>query len=312
MFGYFVKRVLLILPTVLIVTLVIFLLMASLTGTDTGRMVIYADGADPGGTVLSQYFFYIWRVLTRLDFGVDTNTGRSLTAELLHRYCFTLKMTGGALLLALLIGVPAGVFSAVRRGSAGDRAVGAATILLSSVPSFCIAFGFVLLFAVRLRWLNVLISEKTDYIMPLGTIVLSVVAVITRITRTAMSEVLDKQYITELRSLGIRKRSVLYKHALKNALVPIVSVSSSLIGFLICGCIVVDRFFSLPGLGLYLTSAISSRVTSTVLASVILISFTLCVTGLLADAVYLLVNPAMRASVNWRSGKLAKRREVVT
>ncbi|MBR2831419.1 MAG: ABC transporter permease [Oscillospiraceae bacterium] len=309
MLGYFVKRVLLIIPTVIVVTLVIFLLMASLTGTDTFRMVTYADDAGTGNSVLSQFFVYIWHVLTKFDFGVDPSTRRPITNELLRHYGFTMRMTGAALLLTLLIGVPAGIFAAVRRGSAGDRAVSAVTMVISAVPSFCIAFGFVMFFAVKLRWLNVLMMDKTDYIMPMGTIVLSVVASITRITRTAMCEVLDKQYVTAMRSLGLRNRSVVYRHALKNALVPIVSVISSIVGYLICGCIVVDRFFSLPGLGMYLANAIRSRTTNTVLAAAIFISFTMCCVGVLADAVYLIVNPAMRENVSWRSGRLARGKE---
>ena len=309
MLGYFVKRVLLIIPTVLIVALIIFLLMASLAGTDTGRMVDYADNAGAGGSVLSQFAVYIWRIVTRLDFGVEPGTRRPISAEIIRRYGFTMKVTGASLLLTLLIGVPAGIFSAVRRGSAGDKAVSAATMVISAIPSFCIAFGFVMLLAVKLRWLNVVMIEKTDYIMPMGTIVLSVVASVTRITRTAMCEVLDKQYITAMRSLGIRNGSVVYRHALKNALVPIVSVISSIVGYLICGCIVVERFFGLPGLGMFLASSISARSTGTVLAAAILISFTMCAVGVLGDAVYLIVNPAMRESVSWRSGRLARGKE---
>ena len=309
MLGYFVKRVLLIIPTVLAVALIIFLLASSLTGANAGRMVDYADGAGAGRPILSQFCIYIWRVVTRLDFGRDPDSRLPIARDLVRHYASTMKLTGVSLLLALLIGVPAGVFSAVRRGSVGDKAVSAGTMVISSIPSFCIAFGLVLLFAVKLRWLDVVVLEPVDYVMPVATVVLSVVAAVTRITRTAMCEVLDRQYITVLRSLGLRSRSVVYRHALKNALVPIVSVIGSIVGYLICGCLVVERFFNMPGLGTYLTMAISSRASGVVLACAIIISLTMCAVSVLSDAVYLVVNPAMRESVTWRSGRLSRGRE---
>lgn len=305
MLGYFSKRALLIVPTMLAVILVIFLLMAWLPGTNTRSMVTFADGSG-GATVLEQYVNYVKHVFLKGDFGMDRSTRMSIDKSIAKRFLGTLKLTFLSFTVTILIGIPAGIYSATHAGKWQDNVIGVLTTVFSAVPTFCIALGIVLLFVLQLRWFNVLIREPTDYLMPLGALSIMGIASVTRITRSAMLDVLSRPYMTALRSLGIGRTSLILKHGLKNALVQITSVLSSLVAQMMCGAIVIERFFTLPGLGFTLGGAISSRNTGTVLSIAVCISLSMCVINLITDAIYFLVNPDIRSSLTWRSGSIRK------
>ena len=305
MLGYFIKRIALIIPTMLAVILIIFLLMSFLPGTNTRNMINYTDGTG-GKTLLAQYLNYCKHVFFKLDFGMDRSTHVSISDSLLRRFKGTVKLTGLGFLITVAIGLPAGIYSALHAGKWQDSFIGALTTVFSAIPTFCIALGIVLLFVLRLRWFNVLIREPADYLMPLGTLSIMGIASVTRITRSAMLDVMSKEYMTALRSLGIGRTSLILKHGLKNALVQITSVLSSLIAQMMCGAIVIERFFTLPGLGFTLGSAISSRNTGAVMGIVVCISLSMCVINLVTDMIYIIVNPDIRSSVSWRSSVVRK------
>ncbi len=307
MLGYFIKRILLIVPTVLAVLLVIFLLMALLPGTNTQSMIQYSDGPVRGG-LTAQYVSYCRHLLNGLDFGTDFSGRKPLRDEILTRYLSTLRLMAVCLLATVLLGVPAGVLCARTRGSWIDSLIGGVTLLLSATPAFCLAMAAALFFGVKLGLFHMTMARPVDYVLPYSVLALSGLAAVTRLTRSGMAEVLDRQYMTALRSLGLPRRSLLWKHGLKNALIPVVSSLSSLAGFLLCGAIVVERFFSLRGIGLYLTQAISNRHVNTVLACVTLISLTMCVLSVLTDALLLLLKPELRGQVSWRGGSLRSRK----
>ena len=304
MFGYFCKRILLIIPSVLAVILLIFLLMSTLPGTDTAHMVRYADdvpGQDAELSFLEQYAKYCYRVFVRQDFGLNNFSRASLRNDLLHPTWITLRMTAICVVITYLLGVPLGVFAACRRGRWQDSLITSLTTFFSAIPSFCLSLALVLFFAVRLRWLHVIPQEPVDWILPLSVLAVIGAANVAKVTRAGMAEVLDKPFVLSLTSLGLSRRSVILRHALKNALVPAFSIFGTIFAQLLCGTIVVDRFFSIQGLGSTMIRAVSGRATTTLVGCATVVAVIMSVCSLVTDLLFVLVNPSLRRSLSFGS-----------
>ena len=304
MFGYFCKRILLIIPSVMAVILLVFILMSSLPGTNTAQMVRYADDPQDQAHSLSflqQYGKYCWRVFVHQDFGLNDVSGVPMGKDLMRRAGITLRMTGLSVLATYLLGLPLGVFAACRRGRWQDSFITALTTFFSAIPSFCLAFGLILLFAVRLRWVHVLPQDPVDQLIPLGTLAVIGAANIAKVTRAGMAEVLDRPFILSLTSLGLSRHSVILRHALKNALVPAFSVFSTMCAQLLCGAIVVERFFSMPGLGITMIHAISGRSATTLLGCATVVALIMSVCSVITDLLFVLVSPSLRRMLSFGS-----------
>lgn len=304
MFGYFCKRILLIIPCVMAVILLIFIMMAALPGTDTARMVPYADDPVPPEQPLSflqQYFRYCWRVFTRQDFGMKRTAVLPLRQELLMRTGATLRVMGVSLLATYLLGVPLGVYAACRAGSWQDSLITALTTLLSAVPAFCLSLGLMLIFAVRLQWVHVIPRGTVDIVIPICILTVTGASYAAGVTRAGMAEALEKPFILSLGSLGLSRRSIILRHGLKNALVPAFSVFSNICARLLCSSIVVERFFSIRGLGSAMIDAIRSRDTTSLLGCAVMAALIMSVCGVLTDLLYVLVNPSLRGKLSFRS-----------
>ena len=303
MFGYFCKRILLIIPCVMAVILLIFLLMAALPGTDTAHMVTYADDPRPAPQLsfAEQYGKYCWRVFVQQDFGTNRSSAVPLGEELLSRTRTTLRFTGISVLITYLLGVPLGVYAACRRGQWQDSVITSLSTLLSAIPSFCLSFALLYFFAVRLHWIHVLPQNQVDEMVPVLILSLIGTANVAKVTRAGMAEVLDKPFILSLTSLGLSRRSVIGRHALKNALVPAFSVFSTVCAQLLCGAVVVERFFNIRGLGIAMLAAIRSRATTTLLGCAVIIAVIMCVCGVLTDLLFVLVKPSLRRTLSFGS-----------
>ena len=309
MFGYFCKRILLIIPSVMAVILLVFLLMSALAGSNTAQMVRYADAPQepsPRPSLLQQYLNYCYRVFVRRDFGMNESSRSPLRNELLSRAGVTLRVTGISILATYLLGVPLGVFAACRRGRWQDSLITSLTTFFSSIPSFCLAFALVVIFAVRLRWLNVIPQNPVDELLPLSVLAVIGAANVAKVTRTGMTEVLDKPFVLSLTSLGLSRRSVIFRHALKNALVPVFSVFSTVFTQLLCAAVVVEPFFSIPGLGSAMISAISRRAAGTLLGCSAIVALMISVCSVITDLLFVLVNPSLRRTL--RFGSTLRRR----
>ena len=303
MLGYFFKRILLIIPCVMAVILLIFLLMAALPGTDTAHMVPYADDV-PGEAPLSlleQYGKYCWRVFAHQDFGKARSSVLPLREELRVRTGITLRVMGISVFFTYLLGVPLGVYAACRRGRWQDSLITTLTTLLSSIPAFCLSLALMLLFAVRLRWIHVIPQNAADAILPIAILAVVGASNVAKVTRAGMAEVLDRPFILSLTSLGLSRRSVIGRHALKNALVPAFSVFSNICAQLLCGSIVVEHFFTIRGLGSAMIAAIRSRATTTLLGCAVVVALIMCVCGVITDMLFVLVNPSLRRTLSFRS-----------
>ena len=304
MIGYFCKRILLIIPSVMAVILLIFILMSFLAGTNTARMVQYADDppdSAPDLSFLEQYGKYCYRVFVHQDFGVNDVSRLSMSNELLRRTGVTLRISGISILATYLLGVPLGVFAACRRGRWQDTLITSLTTFFSAIPSFCLALALILFFAVRLRWVHVLPENHVDELIPLSTLAVIGAANVAKVTRAGMAEVLEKPFVLSLTSLGLSRSSVILRHCLKNALVPAFSVFTTVYAQLLCGSIVVERFFSIPGLGFTMIRAISGRATTTLLGCATVVALIMSVCSVITDFLFVLVNPSLRRTLSFGS-----------
>ncbi len=303
MFGYFCKRILLIVPTVLVVILLIFILMSTLAGTDTSRMVRYADdvqGPAPRLSFLEQYVKYCYRIIVKQDFGLNGNA-MPMRDELLSRTGITLKVTGISVVFTYLLGVPLGVFAACRRGRWQDSLITSLSTFFSSIPAFCLSMGLMLLFGKYLRWINVVPQNFADMMVPYSILAVIGAANVAKVTRAGMAEVLDKPFILTLTSLGLSRRRVILRHALKNALVPAFSVFSTVCAQLLCGSIVVERFYAIRGLGTSMISAVVERATTSLLGCAAAVALIMSVCGVITDLLFVLVNPSLRRTLSFGS-----------
>ena len=310
MLGYFCKRILLIIPGVMAVILMIFILMSFLPGTNTARMVRYAD--DPREqteslSFLQQYGKYCYRIFLHRDFGLNDVSGSPLKNDLFLRTGITLRITAISVCITYLLGVPLGIYAACRRGRWQDSLITSLTTFFSAVPSFCLAFALVVLFAVKLRWFHVLPQDPKDEMIPLAVLVVIGAANVAKVTRAGMAEVLEKPFVLSLTSLGLSRRSVLLRHALKSALVPVISIFSTVFAQLLCGAVVVERFFSIAGLGMTMVRAVSSRATTTLLGCATVVALIMSICSVITDLLFVLVTPSLRRTLSF--GSSVRRRE---
>ena len=304
MARYLIQRVLYTLPVVWLVVSVVFLLIHIVPGDPIQQML--GEGAasvDIAATrhaygldvpLATQYMRY-WRGVARGDLGRSLRFDQNVTPLILQRYPATLKLTVAALLFALLLSIPAGVRSARRRDRWDDRVLSFVILLGLSFPNFAMGPILILFFAIFLGWLPVSGSGTWRHIiLPAVTMGGALAAILTRMVRTAMLEELGQDYIRTARAKGLPERTVVYRHALLNALVPVLTVVGLQFGALLAGAIVTETIFSWPGIGRLTIQAIGNRDYYLVQGCVLAIGLTYIAVNFLTDLTYSLANPRIR------------------
>jgi len=305
-------RVALTLPVVWVVVSLVFLLIHLVPGDPVQQML--GEGATVADVAslrhqleldlpLHTQYLHYWRNVFHGDLGRSIRLNDTVTHLISTRYPYTIELTVTALIIGLLLAVPAGVLAAVRRGRWHDQSIGLVSLLGLSIPSFALAPILVLIFSIGLGWLPVsgagtgslFSAEGWKYlVLPTVAMGVSLAAILTRMVRTAMLEELNCDYIRTARAKGLSENQVVYRHALPNALVPIVTVVGLQFGALLAGAIVTETIFSWPGLGRLVVTAISGRDYALVQGSLLAIGLTYVLVNLLTDLTYRLVNPRMR------------------
>lgn len=241
-----------------------------------------------------QYLRYFAAILQG-DLGRSMRDGRDAIAIVLERVPATLALTVPALLLKLVIGVPAGIYAALHRNSAIDRVVMTLAVAGFTIPSFVLGLVLVLVFAVELGWLPSGGNEGFRYaILPVLTLGLGGAAILARFTRSAMLEVLGQPYIRTASAKGVTWRDVVLGHALPNAAIPMVTIIGFLVGSLIAGAVVVESVFSWPGVGRLLISAVANRDLAVVQCILLLVAATMVSANLGVDLLYGVLDPRLR------------------
>ena len=313
MFEFFVKRLITIVPTLVFVSILIFGLQQLLPG-DPAR-VLAGEDQDPAviaylraklhldEALPVRYAYWIGGVL-RGDLGESVRTQLPVLDLIVQKLPVTLQLAVMAMLFALLIGIPAGVVSAVGRGTAWDYAANLFALWGLSTPNFWLGILMILLFSVNLGWLpasgyeSPLVDLKANLaamLMPAFVLGNAIAAVLMRHTRSAMLQVLQQDYVRTARAKGLSERVVVLKHALRNALTPIITLGALELGTLLSGAVLTEQVFTIPGFGKLVVDAVFNRDYAVVQGVVLVTATTYIVLNLLADMAYFLVNPRLRS-----------------
>lgn len=305
MHKYILRRLLLLIPVILGVTFIVFSIMY-LTPGDPAQIIL-GESAPPekveqlreemglNDPFIVQYFRFVKNGL-KGDFGRSYSTRRPVFSEIFARFPATLKLTIAGVLVAVIIGIPVGIISATRQYSLFDNISMIGALLGVSMPNFWFGLMLVLVFSVMLGWLpSGGDNGLSSLILPAITLGTSSAALITRMTRSSMLEVIRQDYIRTARAKGVLEKKVINKHALKNALIPIITVVGLQFGYLLGGAVLTETVFSWPGVGRLLVDAIRQKDTPMVLASVVFVSVTFSFVNLMVDILYAYVDPRIKS-----------------
>src|SRR5579883_1283648 len=241
-----------------------------------------------------QYIRY-WHGAIHGDLGRSVRLNDTVSHLILTRYPYTLELTAAALVIAMLLSIPAGITAALHRSRWQDNIVGVVSLLGLSFPGFALGPILILLVSIKLGWLPVSGAGGWDHlVLPAITMGSALAAILTRMVRTAMLEELGQDYIRTARAKGLPERTVVYKHALRNAMIPVLTLIGLQFGALLAGAIVTETIFSWPGIGRLTISAISNRDYALVQGCILAIGLTYVLVNLATDLLYMVVNPRIR------------------
>jgi peptide/nickel transport system permease protein/oligopeptide transport system permease protein len=302
--AYLARRLLLLVPTLFGVTLVTFLMLRLAPGDPVAIMLgEFASGERVAQLteqlgldrpLVVQYVRFAERAI-RGDLGVSIRSRRAVADEIADRFPATLKLTLAATAMAIVVGVPIGIVAATTKRATVDSAAMVFALFGLSMPTFWSGLLLILLFSLRLGWLP--ISEGSGIrvvILPAVTLASHAAAVLARITRSSMLEVLRHEYIRTARSKGLADRLVVYRHALRNALIPVLTIIGLQFGGLLAGTVIVESVFARPGLGRLAVSAILARDFPVVQGIVLVVATMYVFVNLTVDALYATLDPRIR------------------
>ncbi|WP_439121230.1 ABC transporter permease [Marivita sp.] len=314
MTGYILKRLLSAVPVLIGITIIVFLIMAMIPGDPA--TAILGSYATPDNVeklnrdlgldkpLVQQYFIWLGNMLTG-DFGTSFALNRPVLDEVLERFNATLVLAGTAFVLCSFLGVIAGVLSAANQYGAADKGITFVVLLGISIPSFFLGMMMILFFAVNLRWfpvsgmwpiygdrtLGVLLSHLA---MPATALAVVATGVIARLSRSAMLEVLRQDFIRTARAKGVHERGVIWRHALKAALVAIIPVLGIQAGFVLSGAVYIEIVFQWPGVGRMLVDAILKRDILLVQGGVVFVAACYVVFNIVVDVAQSLLDPRIK------------------
>ena len=282
--------------------------ITAMLGTEAGLLTPQQRAALAAYFGIDQpWYIQYWRWLSDLlqgDLGISVTYGRPVLEVILERFPLTLELALLSMLIALLIGIPAGVFAATHNERLSDLGVRVAAMIGQSTPNFVLGLVFIYVLSAGFGVLPVMGSYSslwTDPLANLGQLILPAItlgfafaAAVTRISRSAMLDVLSDDYVRTARSKGASSRSVIWRHALPNALIPVVTLSGIEFGYLLGGAVIVEQIFALPGLGRLVLDAIQQRDYALVQGSVLFIALNFMIVNLLVDLAYAALDPRIR------------------
>lgn len=312
MASFIIRRMLALIPVLLVVGIIVFGIVHFTPGDPAAVMA--GDSATPEQVqrireslgldrpLMEQFIDWIGGIV-RLDFGESIFLGMSVTDAILERAQPTLLLTFYALMVQMLIGIPAGVIAAVKRNSAIDRLLMIISISGAAIPTFFLGILLILFFSVRLRWLPsggyVPLTEDPiqhwkAMIMPAFALGFSSAALLARMVRSTMLEVLREDYVRTAFAKGIGSRQVVVRHALRNALIPVITVIGASMGALLGGAVVTELVFTIPGMGRLVVQSISRRDFPVIQGAVMIIAGIYVLVNLLVDILYVYIDPRVR------------------
>ena len=295
---YVVKRVLLAVLTIFIIMAITFFAMHAIPGGPfnsekaVSPATIAALNARYGldKPVFHQFLAYIKEILHG-DFGVSLKSGRDITAIIGETFPISAKIGLIAMVSALLCGTVFGSIAALMRNRWPDRVIVFFSTLFTAVPSFVLATLLLLVFCIRLGWIQAWNADSTNYLLPIISLAMYPMAYTIRLSKTSMLDALGQDYIRTARAKGVAEWKIIFKHALRNSLIPVITYAGPEIAYIITGSMVVETIFTIGGLGRKFVSSINTRDYTLIMATTIFLAALMVVANLIVDLVYKLVDP---------------------
>ena len=304
MLKYTIRRLLQTIPLLIAISFAAFIMMhlvpgdpvRNMMGIEASKEAVEAERERLGlnDPLLVQYGRFLGGVLQG-DLGTSIFTRQSVTEEILKKYPATIKLALGGTIFASVVGILAGIVSAVKRNKLTDNIIMVLSLISVSTPSFFLALVLMLFFSLQLGWLPSMgLRTPLHYVLPIITLGMQSVGTIARTTRSSMLEVLGQDYIRTSRSRGIPERVIIYSHAFKNAIIPVLTIVGLRFGGLLAGSMLVETVFSIPGIGRYLVDAVLERDYPVVQSTVLVLACTFVLVNLIVDLLYAVADPKIR------------------
>ncbi|MDO4321094.1 MAG: ABC transporter permease [Lachnospiraceae bacterium] len=304
MFKYVVKRILQMIPMMLILSLIVFLMVRLIPGDPVDLMLGLDVPKDTkeyereklglNDPLPEQYLRFVGNAL-KGDLGTSIFSGEPVVDELAKRFPKTLTLAVGGTLFGALLGIILGIIAAIHRNKLADNIIAVASLLAVSTPSFFLALILMLIFCLQLRWLpSIGMDSWKGAILPIVTLGAQAVGSIARTTRSSMLDVIHQDYIRTSRARGVPERVVIYVHAFKNALIPILTAVGLRFGGLLAGATLVETVFSIPGIGRFVVDSVSNRDYPAIQGSVLVLALTFVVVNTAVDLLYAVVDPRVK------------------
>lgn len=304
MIRYIIKRCLMLIPVILGISLIIFSIM-SLTPGDPARLILGENASIQEVEELRedmglndpfplQYFNYVKNAL-RGDFGRSYRTGIPVYDDIFSRFPNTVKLAFLGISLSVIIGIPVGIISAVKQYTFIDTLSLFSALLLTSIPAFWLGLLLILLFALKIDILPATgVDTWKNFVMPSFTLAAGTMAILIRMTRSTMLEVIRQDYIRTAKAKGAGERRIIFKHCLRNALLPVVTVIGINFGFQLGGAMIIETVFAMPGLGSLMITSVRMKDTPMVMASVLFVAIAIGITNLAVDIIYGYIDPRVK------------------
>lgn len=301
MTRYILKRIGLAILTVLLICIITFFLMNAIPGGPfnkekaLSKATIEALNAryNLDKPVIVQFFLYMKNLL-KGDFGVSLKNGREIKDIIGESFPISCKLGLTAVFIALILGTVLGSLAALMRNKLPDRIIIFFSTLFTAVPSFVLATLLLLVFSIKLGWVPVWSAGKTSYVLPVISLCAYPMAYTTRLAKTSMLDALSQDYIRTAKAKGVRKWIVIFKHALRNSLLPVITYAGPEIAYIITGSMVVETVFTVGGIGSKFVSAISNRDYTMIMATTIFLASLMVVANVLCDLLYKVVDPRIK------------------
>ena len=314
---YIIKRLLMVIPIMVGVVVIVFTLTYLAPG-DPVQIALgegytqeqYDQQAAYMGLdkpFIEQLISYFVNLITKGSLGKSYFSVIPIETELATRFPVSAALGLSGIALTVLIGIPLGVFSAIKQYSVLDYTLTTIALIMAAIPGFVLAIFCLVLFSVKLRWLPVGgLETPKSWILPIATSAFPGIAGMMRMTRTTMLEVIRQDYITTARSKGLKENVIIFKHALKNCMIPLITVIGGSVAMVLSGSIISENIFSIRGIGTYMYGGITARDYPVVMAGVLVTAFIVCVVNILVDILYAFVDPRIKSIYGTRRVKKKK------
>ena len=295
---YLVKRVLLAILSVIIISAITFFTMNLIPGGPFNKekaaspetIRLQEEKYNLDKPVGQQYLMYMNNLLHG-DWGVSLKTTRDIWTDISSKFSVSAKLGGTAAILAIIVGVVLGSAAALTRNRLPDRLIVFFTTLGTAMPSFVLATLLLLVFCLKLGWVPVWNAESPNYVLPVIALSVYPMAYITRLTKTSMLDSLNQDYVRTARAKGVPRGKVIFMHALRNALIPVITYVGPMVAYILTGSMVVENIFTIGGLGSSFVTSITNRDYTMIMATTMFLAILMVIANLITDIAYKLVDP---------------------